>query len=345
MLGITGDVLIMNLRPAACAVLCLLPALAGCAGLRLTLYNSSVTKPSQVALYFSVTDRSGNPVPNLTADRFRIYEDSALISVFESKQTILNPEVAAVHYTLLLVDLSGSVTQSGALSQLQPAVQTFADRVGQMQQVAIYGFDGSPRIFPIVHFTTGAGGVRGAAERLGSARSRDPSTNLNGAVVEGLALLDRTMAKGSAPLKFGTLVVFTDGTDRAHRVERPQLDKALDQTRHNVFVIGVGSEIKESELRDIGRTDAFLSRDPAVLGAAFDQIAQKVEAYTRSFYLLSYCSPARAGEHELRVEAQSEGRGGALTYRFNAQGFGPNCDSNRMPHFDIHRPGTPKTDE
>src|SRR5262245_11504247 len=249
----------------------------GCHALRLTLYNASVEKPSNVALYFSVTDRSGNPVPNMTADNFRIYEDGSLSSAFESKQTIINPEVAAVHYTLLLVDLSGSVTQSGALATLQPAVQAFADKVGQMQQVGIYGFDGSPKIFPIVHFTTGAGGVRGAAERLGSARPRDPSTNLNGAVVEGLALLDRTLSHGRASLKFGTLVVFTDGTDRAHRVTREQLDPVLDKTRHNLFVIGVGSEINEGELRNVGRTGAFLSKEPALLGAAFDQIAAKVE--------------------------------------------------------------------
>ena len=32
---------------------------SGC--LKLTLYNASVTKPSQVAVYFSLTDSGGNP--------------------------------------------------------------------------------------------------------------------------------------------------------------------------------------------------------------------------------------------------------------------------------------------
>ena len=61
------------------------------------------------------------------------------MSVYESKQTILNPEVAAVHYTLLLVDLSGSITQSGAMEQLKPAVQSFADRVGSLQKLPSTG--------------------------------------------------------------------------------------------------------------------------------------------------------------------------------------------------------------
>lgn len=312
---------------------------SGC--LKLTLYNASVTKPSQVAVYFSLTDSGGNPVPNLASDKFKIYEDGGLVSVFESKQTILNPEVAAVHYTLLLVDLSGSISESGALEQLKPAVQGFADRVGQLQRVAVYGFDGSKEIFQITGFSEGGGRVSGAAERLGSVRTRDPSTNLNGAVIEGLKVLDKTLQSAPTPLRFGSLVVFTDGTDRARRVQRPDLDKALDEAVErdvSLYVIGVGTEIDSSELRNIGRRGAFLTKDPTVLAKAFDAIAERVEAFTKSFYLLSYCSPARAQEHDLKVEANASGKSGSLTYRFDASGFGPNCDSNRLPKFDIHNP-------
>lgn len=320
--------------------LALLGSGSGC--LKLTLYNAAVMKPSQVALYFSVVDSSNNPVPNLTADRFRIYEDGGLVSVFESKQTILNPEVAAVHYTLLLVDLSGSVSQSGAMEQLKPAVQGFADRISQSQRIAVYGFDGSPKVFPILNFTEGAGGVRNAAEHLAGIRTKDPSTNLNGAVIEGLKLLQQALASATAPLKFGSLVVFTDGTDRAARVTRAELNKVLDDAQEDkkisLYVIGVGSEIQPSELRNIGRNDAFLSTDPAVLSKAFDAIAQRVEAFTKSFYLLSYCSPARAQEHDLAVKLSEGGKSGSLDYHFNAAGFAPSCDSNRPPRFDIHNP-------
>lgn len=312
---------------------------SGC--LKLTLYNASVTKPSQVAVYFSLTDSGGNPVPNLSSDKFKIYEDGGLVSVFESKQTILNPEVAAVHYTLLLVDLSGSISESGALEQLKPAVQGFANRVGQLQRVAVYGFDGSKEIFQITGFSEGGGQVNSAAERLGTVRTRDPSTNLNGAVIEGLKVLDKTLQSAPTPLRFGSLVVFTDGTDRARRVQRPDLDKALDDAVErdvSLYVIGVGTEIDSGELRNIGRRGSFLTKDPTVLAKAFDAIAERVEAFTKSFYLLSYCSPARAQEHDLKVAASASGKSGSLTYRFDANGFGPNCDANRLPKFDIHNP-------
>jgi len=327
------------LRASVALLLLTLGANLGC--LKLTLYNAAVMRPSQVAVYFSVVDSSGNPVPNMTADRFQIREDGGLISVFESKQTILNPEVAAVHYTLLLIDLSGSITESGALEQLKPAVQSFSDRVGQLQKVAVYGFDGSPQLYPLSGFSASGGGVRGVADRLGSFKGRDPSTNLNGAVVEGLKVLDKALAADSTPLKFGSLVVFTDGTDRARRVLQQDLNKALDEAQDNktaLYVIGVGKEINSGELKNIGRTHAFLTTDPGMLAKAFDEIAARVEAYTKSFYLLSYCSPARAQEHDLKVSASHEGKSGSLTYHFDAKGFGPNCDSNRMPHFDLKHP-------
>src|SRR5262249_29153198 len=143
------------------------------------------------------------------------------------------------------------------------------------------------------------------------------------------------------PLKFGSLVVFTDGTDRAKRVTQQDLDKALDEAQEDktaLYVIGVGKEISSGELKNIGRTHSFLSTDPAALAKAFDEIAARVEAYTKSFYLLSYCSPARAQEHDLTVSAKHEGKSGSLSYHFDAKGFGPNCNSNRMPHFDLKHP-------
>ncbi len=311
----------------------------GCVTLRLV--EASVRKPSNIAVYFSAIDWKKRPVANMTADQFKIYEDGRVVSVFESKQTILNPEVAVTQYTLLLMDMSGSITASGRVGELTEAASLFAEKVGKTQQIAVYAFDGEKDIHPIAGFSGGGGNVRASLGALNSYKPRDPSTNLNGAVVEGLKLLEAHMAKASQPLRFGTLVVFTDGTDHAHRVPRDQLMQTLDQLGDtmNVFVIGVGAEIDPGELRAIGRTKAILSKDPAKMRNAFEELAQIVEDYAKSFYLLSYCSPARAGEHDVTVEANPPHRGsGRLTYHFNATGFTPACDPNTPPSFDVHRP-------
>jgi hypothetical protein len=311
--------------------------LLGCAGLRPQLVQASVQKPSNVGIYFTVDTSKGAPVPGLTADQFHIYEDEKLVSPYESKQTILNPEVASVHDTLLLVDMSGSVLQSGQLPALEEAATRFTERVGQYQQTALYAFDGRPDIVPVRGFaSTSAAASVGS---LSAFKSTDPSTNLNGAVVAALKVLEKQLEKSSLPLRFGTLVVFTDGTDHAHRVSHEELMTALDGVDFDVFVIGVGAEIDESELRAIGRSGASLFKNPTEVGNAFDFIASKIEGYSKRFYLLSYCSPARAGTHLLRVEPfTAEGQKGSLTYEFNADGFGPQCDPNRKPSFDVRHP-------
>ncbi|HEY3444940.1 MAG TPA: vWA domain-containing protein [Myxococcales bacterium] len=318
----------------ACA-LAALSMLAGCAGLKPRLVDASVQKPSNVAVYFTVDTREGEPVPGLTAEKFNIYEDSKLVSPFESKQTILNPEVAAMHYLLLLVDMSASVTQSGQKNVLEEAVGRFTERVGQYQQTAIYGFDGRSEIVPIRGFMPGKAG----AASLATFQPKDPSTNLNGAVVEAIKVLEKQIEKSPVPLRFGTLVVFTDGTDHAHRVSSSDLQTALNGVNFEVFVIGVGAEVQEAELQAIGRSGASLSKDPAAVGVTFDQVAARIEGFSKRFYLLSYCSPSRAGSHELKIEPQGpEGRTGSLTYLFNADGFGPDCDPNRKPSFDVRHP-------
>ncbi len=307
----------------------------GCAGLRPRLVDASVQKPSNVAVYFTVDTRNREPVPGLTADQFHIYEDDKLVSKFESKQTILNPEVAAMHYLLLLVDMSASVTESGSGVALESAVDRFTDRVGQYQQTAIFGFDGRAELVPIRGFAPGKAGASG----LASVKPRDPSTNLNGAMAEAIKVLEKQVDRSPVPLRFGTLVVFTDGTDQAHRVSSADLHAALDSASFEVFVIGVGAEIDEKELRAIGRSGVELNKDPGALGVAFDQVAARIEGYSRRFYLLSYCSPARAGVHNLRIEPfTADGKSGSLTYQFNADGFGPTCDPNRKPAFDVRHP-------
>ena len=311
----------------------LLPCL-GCAGLNPVLVDASVQKPSNVAVYFTVDNNNGEPVPGLTAEQFRIYEDSKLVSPFESKQTILNPEVAARHYLLLLVDMSGSVTKSGAVPALQEAVNRFTSRVSVSQETAVYAFDGRADIVQLRAFAPGAGTVN-----LSSFVSTDPSTNLNGAMIKGIDVLEKHLEKSPTPLRFGTLVVFTDGTDHAHRASREELFKVEHEVNFDVFMIGVGAEIDEEELNAIAKSGSSLSKSPTAVGEAFDKVAAKIEGYSKRFYLLSYCSPARAGRHQLTVQpVTADGLYGNLSYPFDAEGFTPNCDPNRKPAFDIRNP-------
>jgi hypothetical protein len=330
----------MNRKPpavgvVACATLSVAAlAASGCA-LKLQLVDASVRKPSNVAVYFTVDTHGGEPVADLTPQDFRIYEDGQPVSSLESKQTILQEQIAAIHYTLLLVDMSGSVVDSGDMPALIQAAQSFADRVGPYQKVAVYTFDGSPHLTPIVGF---GGNVRAGVGTLASRRPRDPSTNLNGGVIEGVRVLSQQMEHAPVPLRFGTLVVFTDGTDRAHRASPEDVERAIDGAGFETYVIGVGQEVDGGQLRRIGRSGTFASQNRADVQKGFDEIAARIEAASRRYYLLSYCSPSRAGAHDVEVEAVARGSSGRLRYRFDANGFGPSCDPNQRPAFDVHHP-------
>jgi len=321
--------------------------LAACGPLSVVRINSADARPNNVWVFFTVQN-GDEPVPGLEADDFKIYEDDGLVSWFESRQVIQNPEVAAVMYTLLLLDMSGSVAESGQVDAVIDAAHKFVDVVEQSQRVAVYTFDGSKDITPVVRFTEETSSIEYGLEGLRVYRPKDPSTNLHGAVVQGIEELDRSLDKDKRPLKFGTLVVFSDGTDRAARVTRDDMIAALDgasQANHEVYAIGVGAEIEQGVLSEIGRDGIEMANDTVGVSDAFERVAERIDAQAKRFYLLSYCSPARKGPHRVRIEAHASnkaGRGhrsGALEYEFDADGFGPppDCDPTRPPTFRLDR--------
>ena len=323
-------------------------SLAGCvANLEVTRINSDQQKPNNVWVFFTV-ENDGEPVAGLQAEDFEIYEDNGLVSKYESQQTIQNPEVAAVMYTMLLLDMSGSVTESGQSDALADAAVVFSERVGKTQKVGVYAFDGAEKLHSVTPFTETQGSVEGGIEGLRGYQPKDPSTNLHGAIPLALDELSEALEKDKRPIKMGTLVVFTDGTDRAGRVSRDEMIESLnseDHGRYEVYAIGVGAELEQKQLQDIGRDGTEMASDPGKVRDAFEKVAAKIEAHTKRFYLLSYCTPARKGEHTVRVDAVTrnekgkvDGRG-STEYGFVADGFGPppQCDPNREPKFSLER--------
>jgi uncharacterized protein YegL len=320
------------------ALLVVAVALTGCSGLKLKLVDASVQKPSNVCVYFTVDTAEGEPVPGMTADQFNIYEDGKLISTYESKQTILNPEVATIRYTLLLLDMSGSVVESGQVPLVEEAAGAFLSNVGEQEQVAIYAFDGRAEIQPIAEFGSRAQKLENRTARMSSWKTEDPSTNLNGAIIEATKVIQEEMDTAEVPLRFGNLVVFTDGTDRAHRATSSEALRAVKDAHLNIYVIGLGGEVDQDEMKKLGRDGFVHATDKEAVVQAFEKVAARIEGLASRFYLLSYCSPARAGNHKLQVEAVVGEERGKLDYQFDATDFEPDCDPEDPPAFNV--PGT-----
>lgn len=197
-------------------------SLAGSPASTVTRLNSAQKKPNNVWVFFTV-EKGDEPAAGLQAEDFQIYEDGEIVSTFESKQVIQNPEVAAVMYTMLLLDVSGSITESGSADSLVDAATLFTDRVGKTQKVGVDSFDGDKEIRAVVPFTEAQGAAVGGLEKLAHLQGQGPVDQPARRGDRWLKELQKQLAKEKKPLKFGTLVIFSDGTDRAARFSRDEM--------------------------------------------------------------------------------------------------------------------------
>jgi hypothetical protein len=317
--------------------LALLPV--GCGifgGLRVEPVATSVQRPSNVAVYLSVADGS-EPVGDLRLDNFAIFENEQPVPTADAKLTLLDRNVAAVHHTLLLVDMSGALDDQ-ARKSLVNGVAGFVDKLRPQQGVTVYAFDGSAALTAIGEFPRdGQAADEDALEKLEKFEPKDPSRNLHGAMLEGLKELDARLMSVKKPVRVGSLVIFTRGPDLAGRTTEDEVWNELDESGHDVFTVGIGGE-GDQYLDKWGRSGAVRSQTAHTVAIAFEEAATKVDAAYDRFYLLSYCSPARAGMRHLRVEvtfttAEGEEKKGSLEQDFDASGFGPGCDPNTPPRF------------
>jgi hypothetical protein len=311
--------------------------IGGCAffkRLEVESMGSSVQKPSNVAVYVKVND-GREPVTGLAIENFNIYENEQLISPEETKQTLLAREVAALHKVLLLVDMSTAGTDAQN-RQISRAVANFVTLTRKTQAVTVYAFDGGPKIHLIGDFPKGESGPSELPE-LDNFKVSDTSRNLNGAVLEGIKELGARLMSEHKQIRVGTLVVIATGPDRAARVTDEQMVGAVDATNEQVIAIGIGDG-KTYELDAIGKDGVDWVPSLGGLGPALDDAATKVQSLMERYYLLSYCSPARAGMRRLKVEVvhttlEGEERKGNLELDFDATGFGPGCDPKATPAF------------
>lgn len=315
----------------------LLLALAGCSpqGVHVEPVATSVQRPSNIAVYVAV-DRKRDPLTQLTAQNFRLYEDGQLLDAEETQLRVLPREAAAEHRALLLLDVTGAST-SVERRWLSQAAARFVRSVRQLEPVAVYAFDGSPGLHRIEEYPRQPNAAEPTAiEPLEKLALRDRSRNLNGAVVEGLRTLDELLTTAEKPVRVGTLVVVGAGPDLAGRVARGQVAQELERTRHDVLAITIGD--KQIGLPGLGRSGVLHADALSTAGPVFERAAAKVRAVHSSHYLLAYCSPARGGVRELRIEVEiPDARGrpvkGWTELEFSAAGFQPGCDSQTPPSF------------
>ncbi|HTQ04489.1 MAG TPA: hypothetical protein VMI54_11565 [Polyangiaceae bacterium] len=312
----------------------LAPYLVGCSvfgGVRVETLDVSTQKPSNVAFYVSVTDH-GEPVTDLEAKSFKVYENGQELSARLIDRTLLPRDAVTSERVLLLVDVS----QNPSAAQRQnyaEAIEAFVRKLSPALPVAVRAFDGSPGLKTVGDYARGAQNPSAAA--VTKLTSRDASRDLDGAILAGLAELDRTESD-KKPIHLGTLVVFARGPDLAGRTDESKLDAALDATTHDVIAVGIGDD---TPYLRFARGGVVHAQDADTLPIAFEEAGSRVAATHAKYYLVAYCSPARAGRREVRLEVTHEdekgdAHSGSTEYDLDASGFGPGCRAETTPRFE-----------
>lgn len=305
------------------------------------LLEGSTELPAKVKLFFRVDLPEQYALTTLEPSDFEIYENGSLISGLESQAQIQRESGEFLYSSVLLLDLSGSIINNDDLPKVKEAATTFINSTLPAEQSADYGsremalywFDGEAEIHPLVFFTSDRDSLVQAVQNISPGISTDNSTNLNGAVVQGVELVSSRLEETRRDLDIstaGSVVLFTDGTDQAARVStQDALNAVRDSGEDNsVFTIGLGGEIDQEVLARFGEDGAVFADNSSELNEVFQNAADILESKTNSFYVLEYCSPKRSGQHSLQLRANYEELTGSFTTTFDATGFTGGCVIN-----------------
>jgi hypothetical protein len=307
--------------------------LTPCSGLQVDVLDSIAEPPANVAAMVRVSDCASEPLGvTLDESAFELAEEGSVLSGYEASRMVRPAEKEIEGRVLIALDLSGSITRAGLRPLMIESARTIVSAASSEQQIAVFGFDGRPDLVPFTYFTADRAEVAAALDTAASAPLVDDSTNLYGAIISGLAVLDhvvRIEEEDPSVVAHGTLVVFTDGGDHAGYVDSDTVRSTLDSTPHSVFAVGIGSTIDDETLAKIGRTDYALATGQ--VGDAFAEVTRKIAARASADYVVSYCTPARAGERTLEIRVQHDQLTGTAELSFDATGFGAGCSPEASP--------------
>ena len=314
------------------------------------LLKAVAEAPNQVYLYFGLQTCEGEPLGGLNDTDFVVFENQEPVSVFESELTMVPTPVGFALYTILLLDMSGSILHSGELPALQEAVKGFIDAIADNQAISIGIFDGRPNPDIVMLYSQDKTALKKKIDGLSDFEQVDNSTNLNGAILYGLDQSGIVSNLFLEPgLVVGNLVVFTDGKDQAcgnsptscgeGYANNVSTVAAVQQSTMWVFSIGLGEETDPDYLASIGKDGHIQVGSGGDIAAAFVEAAGWVEKTSEHLYVLGYCTPKRGGEHHLSVQVRKDDctdgadpclETGELGFSFTADGFYDECDEELL---------------
>jgi Mg-chelatase subunit ChlD len=289
--------------------------------------DATADEPALIQVLFSVQCR-GEPVTTLSASDLTLFEDGEEVSRAEADWQLDQVNAVLETYTLLLIDVSASIIGDGTIDTAREVAKDFArDVVDQGQLVSVAIFDGAELIRTVIDFTDDHQALVDAIDGIDADDQQDPSTNLNGAIVQGLEVLDTIVSPDvEAELEsVASLVVFTDGVDLAGRTSDSKARSEVNSSDHHVFIVGLVDEEEAGELEELAKDGFFQASDPDTLSDSFGDLVDDLVAEVGKFYRLTYCSPLRSPRTTLRIQVGWDGGSDTISYSYPTREFGAGC--------------------
>ncbi len=341
-----------SLRPALPLVWLML---SGCTAANINVEPVAVStqKPSNVAIYVAVSQH-GAAVAGLHSEAFSVFENGVRLDSQQVQLTLLPTATAAARHVALLVDMSKPLSPDERKA-LNAALRPFIAKLRQTQAVSVYAFDGTAKARPLVEYTQDAHAEPdendASLDRVRGPHRRDASGSLYTAVMDGAERLSAALAAEGRAIRAGTMVVVAMNPDLAEGAHDEQARAFIASSPHHYFLLTVGPWPSEKITFSLDKNRAARAASISTMSSPLANVARAVDDDYARDYLVSYCSPSRAGTHEVRLEvttrdAKGKTSVGSYKTQFDAAGFGPGCDPVSDPRFVVASPkALPKTRE
>ena len=280
-----------------------------------------------VQVLFSV-ECSGEPVTTITAGDITLSEAGAEVSPAESDWDIEPHSASLETYTLLMIDVSTSIIDAGTLEVAREVAVDFATAlVDSNQLVSVAVFDGDAAIRTVVDFTDDIDELTDGIDGIDADDQLDGSTNLNGAVLAGLDVLDAVVVPDveAELVSVANLVIFTDGADRANRETDTAARNAVNASDHQVFVVGLVTDDAVEDLEALAPDGFFQASEPDELFDTFETLVDELVAEVNKYYRLRYCSPLRRPRTTLKIDVLHDEKRSTIKYTYPTKDFAAGC--------------------
>ena len=206
---------------------------------------------------------------------------------------------------VLAIDASGSMNGGGLITRVKEAALQFVADKGEADQIAIVTFNRDVRVAQ--DFTNDADRLDKAIEEM----SLGDGTAIYDAVVRSADLLSETSLQPN-------IVVFTDGSDTASRLDAARAQAAAENVGAAVFALGVensGFKVLESMAAATGGASA-IAGDPSGVAKLFGAVQTRL----RNQFVVTYPSRAESGTVALTLTVGDQQASAEFAVGSNAGG-------------------------